>query len=71
MASERPPRRCTECGEVQRLTRATTDYPESGLDNIELVAGPGDVRCTGAAWCRGTHSMMLSDMAINRENRQV
>ena len=40
MASERPPRRCTECGEVQRLTRATTDYPESGLDNVELVDVP-------------------------------
>lgn len=40
MASERLPRRCTECGEVQRLTRATTDYPESGLDNVELVDVP-------------------------------
>ena len=40
MASERPPRRCTECGEAQRLTRATTDYPESGLDNVELVEVP-------------------------------
>ena len=40
MASERLLRRCTECGEVQRLTRATTDYPESGLDNVELVDVP-------------------------------
>ena len=40
MASERPPRRCTECGEAQRLTRATTDYPESGLDNVKLVDVP-------------------------------
>ena len=40
MASERPPRRCTECREAQRLTRATTDYPESGLDNVKLVDVP-------------------------------
>ena len=40
MASERPLRRCTECGEAQRLTRATTDYPESGLDNVKLVDVP-------------------------------
>ena len=40
MASERPPRRCTECGEVQRLTRVTTDYRESGLDNVKLVDVP-------------------------------
>ena len=40
MASERPPRRCTECGEVQRRTRATTDYRESGLDNVRLVDVP-------------------------------
>ena len=40
MPSERPPRRCTECGEAQRLTRATTDYPESGLDNVKLVDVP-------------------------------
>ncbi len=40
MASERPPRRCTECGEAQRLARATTDYPESGLDNVKLVDVP-------------------------------
>lgn len=40
MASGRLRRRCTECGEVQRLTRATTDYPESGLDNVELVDVP-------------------------------
>jgi len=40
MASKRPPRRCTECGEAQRLTHATTDYPESGLDNVKLVDVP-------------------------------
>ena len=40
MASARPPRRCTECGEPQRLTRTTTDYPESGLDNVKLVDVP-------------------------------
>ena len=40
MASERPPRRCTECGELQRLTRTTTDYRESGLDNVKLVDVP-------------------------------
>jgi len=47
MASERPPRRCTECGEVQRPTRATTDYPESGLANVELVDVPIWVCCNG------------------------
>ena len=40
MTGERPPRRCTECGEPQRLTRATTDYRESGLDNVTLVDVP-------------------------------
>ena len=40
MTSERSLRRCTECGEAQRLTRATTDYPESGLDNVKLVDVP-------------------------------
>jgi transcriptional regulator with XRE-family HTH domain len=40
MATARPPRRCTECGEPQRLTCTTTDYPESGLDNVRLVDVP-------------------------------
>ena len=40
MASARRLRRCTECGEVQRRTRATTDYRESGLDNVKLVDVP-------------------------------
>ena len=40
MASELPSRQCTECGASQRLTRATTDYPESGLDNVKLVDVP-------------------------------
>ena len=35
-----PPRRCTECGAPQRLIRTTIDYPESGLDNVELVDAP-------------------------------
>lgn len=33
-------RRCVECGEAQRLTRATVPYPESGLDNVELLNVP-------------------------------
>ena len=40
MANERPARRCIECGGTQRLTRTTTDYRESGLDNVKLVDVP-------------------------------
>ena len=40
MRSGRPPRRCTECGGPQRLIHATTGYPESGLDNVQLVDAP-------------------------------
>ena len=38
LTGARPP--CTECGAAQRLTGATTDYPESGLDNVRLVDVP-------------------------------
>ena len=37
MPSNTPPRRCTECGEPQHITSTTTDYPESGLDNVQLI----------------------------------
>ena len=40
MPSGRPPRRCTECGVPQRLVHTTTDYRESGLDNVKLVDAP-------------------------------
>lgn len=33
-------RRCVECGEPQRLTRASVPYPESGLDNVQLLNVP-------------------------------
>lgn len=33
-------RRCTECGERQRLERRTVPYPESGLDNVQLQNVP-------------------------------
>lgn len=36
----RPERRCTECGHVQRVVRKTVDYPESGLNNVELSNVP-------------------------------
>lgn len=36
----RPPPRCTACGEPQSVVRTTTDYPESGLDNVQLVNVP-------------------------------
>ena len=34
------PRKCAECGELQRLIHKTTDYRESGLDNLQLVDAP-------------------------------
>ena len=40
MRNGRPPRRCTECGAPQRLIHTTTDYRESGLDNVQLVDAP-------------------------------
>ncbi len=40
MPGGRPPRRCTECGTPQRLVHVTTDYRESGLDNVQLVDAP-------------------------------
>ena len=40
MPNNRPPRRCTECGEPQQITTTTTDYPESGLDNVQLINVP-------------------------------
>ena len=33
-------RRCVECGEPQNLTLGTADYPESGLDNVQLLNVP-------------------------------
>lgn len=33
-------RRCTECGQPQRHERRTVDYPESGLDNVQLTNVP-------------------------------
>ena len=40
MVNQTPARRCTECGTAQQLVRRTTDYPESGLDNVQLVNVP-------------------------------
>ena len=40
MRRARPHRRCTECGAPQRLIHTTTDYRESGLDNVQLVDAP-------------------------------
>ena len=40
MRSGQPARRCTECGAPQQLVRTTTDYRESGLDNVQLVDVP-------------------------------
>lgn len=34
------PRRCTACGRIQHLTHTTTDYRESGLENVQLVNAP-------------------------------
>jgi len=33
-------RRCTECGQPQTVDLRATDYPESGLDNVELFNVP-------------------------------
>ena len=33
-------RRCTDCGEPQTVNRRNVDYPESGLDNVELFNVP-------------------------------
>jgi putative transcriptional regulator len=33
-------RRCTECGQGQRLERKAVGYPESGLDNVQLKNVP-------------------------------
>ena len=33
-------RRCTECGAIQRAVRQTVMYPESGLNNVQLVNVP-------------------------------
>lgn len=33
-------RRCVECGEPQQLTRGSVPYPESGLDNVQLLNVP-------------------------------
>lgn len=38
--ANKPPPRCTACGEPQSVVRTTTDYPESGLDNVQLVNVP-------------------------------
>ena len=40
MPSKKPPRRCTECGKPQQIKFTTTDYPESGLDNVQLINVP-------------------------------
>ena len=38
--SHKTARRCVECGEPQQLTRETVPYPESGLDNVQLLNVP-------------------------------
>ena len=40
LPSERPPRRCTDCGAPQQLVHTTIDYWESGLNNVQLVDAP-------------------------------
>ena len=40
MSGARLPRRCTACGKTQHLIHTTTDYRESGLDNVQLVNAP-------------------------------
>ena len=65
MASERPPRRCTECGEAQRLTRATTDYPESGLDNVRLVDVPVWECCNGHQEVEVPKAEQLHGLLVN------
>lgn len=40
MAANTLDRRCTECGAVQTMSRRTVMYPESGLDNVQLVNVP-------------------------------
>jgi putative zinc finger/helix-turn-helix YgiT family protein len=40
-------RRCTECGEPQELRRKTVMYPESGLENVQLVNVPAWVCVNG------------------------
>ena len=40
MPSTTPQPRCSSCGAQQRLIRATTDYRESGLDNVQLINVP-------------------------------
>ena len=40
MPGARLPRRCTACGKTQHLIHTTTDYRESGLDNVQLVNAP-------------------------------
>ena len=40
MTERRIERRCTECGAYQHLERRTTDYPESGLSNVQLLNVP-------------------------------
>lgn len=37
---EKQPRRCVECGLPLRLDHQTTPYPESGLDNVQLMNVP-------------------------------
>jgi transcriptional regulator with XRE-family HTH domain len=38
--NEQRARRCVECGEPQRQVRGSSDYPESGLDNVQLLNVP-------------------------------
>lgn len=33
-------RHCVECGEAQQLIRGSVSYPESGLDNVQLLNVP-------------------------------
>ncbi len=40
MPDTTPVRRCAECGAAQHIERRTTDYPESGLANVQLINVP-------------------------------
>ncbi len=40
MPGARRPRRCSACGNTQHVTHTTTDYRESGLENVQLINAP-------------------------------
>lgn len=65
MSKAQPLPRCTACGGVQKLVHTTTDYRESGLDNVRLVNAPVWQCSRGHEEIEIPHAEQLHGLLVN------